>query len=58
MTGDSQHALTADEATGLQLWRIRCDRDEYVAPYMLCRAGTTLLKHTRAGSHQDDGESA
>ncbi len=58
MTGDSQHALTADEATGLQLWRIRCDRDEYVAPYMLCRAGTTLMKHKRAVSNQDGGESA
>ncbi len=57
LTGDSQHAIAADEATGLQLWRIRCDRQEYVAPYMLCRAGTTSLKHN-GRANQDDGDSA
>jgi len=56
LTGDSQHALTADEATGLQLWRIRCDRQEYVAPYMLCRAGTTQFKHN-GKANQDGGDS-
>lgn len=58
LTGDSQHVLTADESTGLQLWRIRCDRDEYVAPYMLCRADTTLIKRNgKRRANQDDGGS-
>ena len=54
ITGDSQYAVAADEATGFQLWRIRCDRGEYVAPYMLCRAGTTLLKQSNTVDQEEE----